>query len=95
MPKKPYKCCIDCEVYNQAVQNKPDNRITIEQVAYIFDAITTNSKCDGTFRHLIYNILGFGPDAYEPLYKAGGMYITNGLNKAYGDNAISDWEIID
>lgn len=33
----------------------------------------------GSFRHLIYDILGFGPDAYRPLYEAGGMALTNML----------------
>lgn len=31
----------------------------------------------GSFRHLIYDRLGFGPEAYTPLYLAGGMDFTN------------------
>jgi hypothetical protein len=30
-----------------------------------------------SFRGLIYDLLDFGPDAYLPLYQAGGMVITN------------------
>lgn len=34
----------------------------------------------GSFRCLIYDRLGFGPDAYVPLYSAGGMTISNELD---------------
>jgi hypothetical protein len=44
----------------------------------------------GTFRHLIYDIMQFGIAAYEPLYKAGGMDITNALNSAQNIDNVSD-----
>jgi len=31
----------------------------------------------GTFRYLIYETMGYGPEAYQPLYAAGGMNLTN------------------
>lgn len=41
---------------------------------YIFSKIT-EGPC--SFRNLIYGRLHFNPDAYVPLYRAGGMHITN------------------
>jgi hypothetical protein len=54
---------------------------TIEQVAWVFRNIVENGKEDGSFRHLIYDHMGFGPEAYKPLYLAGGMEITNELGR--------------
>lgn len=54
---------------------------TIEQVAFVFKSIVDNVKEGGTFRYLIYDRLGFGTEAYTPLYLAGGMYINNGLTE--------------
>lgn len=54
---------------------------TVDQVAWVFEKIVENAKADGSFRHLIYDCMGFNAEAYDRLYKAGGMYITNGLNE--------------
>lgn len=43
----------------------------------VFKKILEHAKEGGTFRYLIYERLGFGPDAYFPLYEAGGMVISN------------------
>lgn len=43
---------------------------------FIFRQITNSP---GSFRKLIYDKLGFKGDAYVPLYKAGGMLITNSI----------------
>lgn len=45
--------------------------------AWVFAAIVAHARDRGTFRFLIYDRLGFGPDAYLPLYDAGGMDISN------------------
>lgn len=45
--------------------------------AWVFQAIVDHATEGGTFRYLIYHRLGFGPDAYVPLYQAGGMTISN------------------
>jgi hypothetical protein len=45
--------------------------------AWVFKAIVDHASEGGTFRYLIYNRLGFGPDAYVPLYTAAGMTISN------------------
>src|SRR5882672_283904 len=48
--------------------------------AQVFKAIVDHATEGGTFRHLIYNRLGFGPDSYIPLYEAGGLTIHNEFN---------------
>lgn len=53
----------------------------LEVTAFIFNKIT--GGVPGSFRRLIYNRLGFRGDAYEMLYRAGGMEITNAMHEAY------------
>ena len=53
---------------------------TIEQVAWVFHKINENAG-NGSFRYLIYDRMGFGPEAYIPLYEAGGMKINNAFYK--------------
>jgi hypothetical protein len=48
--------------------------------AWVFAAIVAHARDRGTFRFLIYDRLGFEPDAYLPLYDAGGMDISNELD---------------
>lgn len=45
--------------------------------AWVMQHIVAHAHDGGTFRYLIYDRLGFGPDAYMPLYFAGGMTISN------------------
>ena len=45
--------------------------------AWVFEALIKNAEEGGSFRHLIYDHLGFNTDAYHPLYVAGGQTITN------------------
>lgn len=56
-------------------QEKP----TVEQVAWVFEKINECWKLDGTFRKLIYDIMGFEQSAYVKLYKSGGQNITNSI----------------
>ena len=56
------------------------DRPSLEQVAWVFERIVENAKVGGSFRHLIYDLMGFDEDAYTKLYNAGGMVITNFLN---------------
>lgn len=49
----------------------------LELTEYIFKAITSDGP--GSFRKMIYGKLGFNGDAYVPLYRAGGMLISNAL----------------
>lgn len=45
--------------------------------AYVMKAICEHAEEGGSFRHLIYDRLGFDLDGYGPLYEAGGMIISN------------------
>jgi hypothetical protein len=45
----------------------------------VFQAVLEQARQGGTFRYLIYDRLGFSPDAYLPLYYAGGMHISDGF----------------
>lgn len=45
--------------------------------AWVMKHIVAHAEEGGSFRCLIYQRLGFEPDAYGPLYLAGGMTITN------------------
>jgi hypothetical protein len=49
----------------------------IAVAAQVISGILDNAREGGTFRYLIYDRLGFSPDAYVPLYYAGGMHITD------------------
>lgn len=49
----------------------------ISRTAEVFRAIISNARNGGSYRSLIYDELGFGPEAYCELYEAGGMTITN------------------
>ena len=55
--------------------------------AAVFKAIVEHAGDPGTFRYLIYERLGFGPDAYLPLYNAGGMVISNEFDLLKGQDA--------
>jgi len=55
--------------------------------AWVMRAIVQHAEQGGTFRVLIYHRLGFGPDAYVPLYDAGGMTISNEFDLSK-DNAV-------
>ncbi len=50
---------------------------SINQVAWVFAHLDDNISLPGSFRYLIYDRMGYGPEAYMPLYGAGGMNITN------------------
>ncbi len=54
--------------------------IRLAVTAQVFKAIVDNATQGGSFRSLIYGHLGFGPEAYLPLYEAGGMTINNELS---------------
>lgn len=47
---------------------------------FVFSAIDKHMKEGGSFRYLIYDRLGFNADAYAPLFRAGGMDISNMSN---------------
>lgn len=59
---------------------KYDYDTKLDIAAWVISKIDEHGVDGGSFRYLIYNRLGFGPDAYVPLYEAGGMNITNELD---------------
>lgn len=67
--------------YPKLVEDCPyETRLAV--VAWAMEHIVTHAEEGGSFRYLIYERLGFGPDAYVPLYQAGGMTISNEFNLA-------------
>lgn len=50
---------------------------TVEQVAWVFTKLCDHLQNGGTFRVLIYRRMGFDESAYQPLFEAGGMTISN------------------
>ena len=49
-------------------------------VEWVFRHLYNHAHEGGTFRYLIYDRLNFGPEAYVPLYQAGGMTISDELD---------------
>lgn len=56
---------------------KCDYETRLAITADVFRKIVDHATEGGSFRYLIYERLGFGADAYLPLYDAGGMTISN------------------
>lgn len=52
-------------------------RTRLEFAVEFMEAIVAHAKEGGSFRALIYHRMGFGPEAYAPLYSAGGMFFSN------------------
>jgi len=67
-----------CEAWEQ--YHKSD-RPSIDQVAWVFEKISSGIGRSRSFRYLIYDVMGFSPKdgAYAELYNAGGQEITNAL----------------
>jgi hypothetical protein len=64
------------EWYEDIVE-KTDNETKLAVTAWVFTNIVRHAMEGGSYRYLIYDRLGFGPEAYVPLYDAGGMEISN------------------
>jgi len=64
------------EWYEDIVE-KTDNETKLAVTAWVFRNIVEHAMQGGSYRYLIYDRLGFGPEAYVPLYDAGGMEISN------------------
>jgi len=73
-----------------------DPELTLAIVCWTISKIDQHGNDPGSFRHLIYSLMGFGPEAYVPVYEAGGMNITNELDYSsqdYGRNIIREEKI--
>jgi hypothetical protein len=68
---------------------KYDNQTKLDIAAWVISKIDNHGNNPGSFRHLIYTLMGFGPEAYVPLYEAGGMNITNELDYNMRDQLAS------
>jgi hypothetical protein len=62
-----------------------DYETKLAVVSWVFGHIVDHATEGGSFRYLIYDRLGFGPDAYVPLYNAGGMTISNEFELKNGE----------
>lgn len=75
--------CLDCGEHTLECKCTKWNDIPYEMrlciTRHVFVAITEVLDYSRSFRALIYNLLGFKPEDYEPLYRAGGMQITNAI----------------
>lgn len=56
----------------------PDTKLAV--AAWTISKVNEFGRDPGSFRHLIYTLMGFGPEAYAPIYLAGGMNVTNELD---------------
>jgi len=56
----------------------PMQKVTVQQAAWVIQHFADNLNRPGSFRKVIYDRMGYGPEAYQPLYEAGGMALTNG-----------------
>ena len=57
------------------------SRPSVEDVAWVFQILRDHGG-RGTYRHLIYDCMGFEEEDYLPLYEAGGMNLNNLLFNA-------------
>ncbi len=62
--------------YDELVE-KCDYNTKLAVAIWAVSKIYEHGKNPGSFRHLIYDLMCFGPDAYVPMYDAGGLEITN------------------
>lgn len=71
--------------YEELVEKcDPDTKLAV--AAWTVSKIVEHGRNPGSFRHLIYGLMGFGPEAYVPIYYAGGMDITNEFDLNIRDN---------
>lgn len=53
---------------------------TLEQLAWVFLRLKDHLEEGGSFRSLIYDRMGLGPDAYEPLVEAGAKDVADAID---------------
>lgn len=52
----------------------------LEQLIWVFQKLREHLESGGTFRDLIYDKMGLGPEAYEPICEAGGKDVADALD---------------
>lgn len=75
----------DIEARYQGLVDACPYETRLAVAAWVMRAIVDHATEGGTFRYLIYERLGFEPDAYLPLYEAGGMKISNEYDLSRSD----------
>lgn len=75
--------------YFEKLLNECDYDTKLAVTAWVFKNIVEHAEDGGSYRYLIYERLGFGPDAYVPLYEAGGMTISNEFDLDNKDEIIN------
>lgn len=65
---------------------KYDYDTKLDIAAWAVSKIHQHGENPGSFRHLIYGLMGFGPDAYVTMYYAGGLEITNEFDYSIKSN---------
>lgn len=54
-----------------------DDDTKLAVTSWVMENICVHAREGGSYRYLIYERLGFGPEAYVPLLESGGMTISN------------------
>ena len=65
-------------------------RPTVEQTAWVIKHLLDAMSDTGSYRYLIYERMGYGPEAYCILLEAGGMQINNAFIELEELNGKSD-----
>jgi hypothetical protein len=60
--------------------NALDYETRLRVAGHLMRKVVEFGRDPGSFRHFIYGVLGFGMDAYVPLYAAGTMDFTNSFD---------------
>jgi hypothetical protein len=53
---------------------------TVEQLSWVFQKLKEHLEQGGNYRDLIYDLMGLGPEAYEPICEAGGKDVADALD---------------
>lgn len=61
------------------ISEKDRVKIACDVISGVVDFIKEGERegGGGSFRHLIYDVLGFSHKYYDEFYRAGGMWLTN------------------
>ena len=73
--------------YEEVLKDLTDEQ-KLAAAEWVISNVVEHGRDGGSFRYFIYDRLGFGPEAYLPLYMAGGMEITNNFDLTKDDELI-------
>lgn len=81
------------ELFPDIVRKTPEI-VRLAVACQVMKAIFDNGKEGGSFRHLIYNRLGFSEACYTPLHLSGGTVISNHLDLSRYDERAEVMEML-